>query len=113
MRLQLWVKQSFLSHQKSPCLVSDHEGKVDLLDTVSDVKRAVAWGTCSVECSEAGPDAAPQHDEGHVDLVHLDGPALLRLLQGSIVKELVIEDVLLARSQVNFIFLFKRSQLHV
>ena len=96
-----------------PLRVSDHEGEVELLDTVSDVKRAVARGTCSVECSEAGPDAAPQHDEGHVDLVHLDGPALLRLLESSVVKEFVIEDVFFARCQVNFIFLFERSQVHV
>ena len=98
MSLQLRVKQSFLSRQKSYSLFSDHEGKVDLLDAVSDVERAVAGGTCSVEGSEARPDAAPQHDEGHVNLVHLDGPALLRLLQGSIVEEFVIEDVLLACS---------------
>ena len=109
MNLRLRVKSKVvLSHRKEgsrwggvrdfPLRVSDHEGEVELLDTVSDVKRAVACGTCSVECSEAGPDAAPQHDEGHVDLVHLDGPALLRLLQGSIVEEFVIEDVLLACS---------------
>ena len=97
----------------SETVASDHEGEVELLDAAADVERAVDRRICSVEGSEAGPDAAPQHDTRQVDLIHLNGPALLGLLQSGIVQEVMAEDVLFARSLINFIFLLHRSQVHV
>ena len=92
---------------------SDHEGKVDLSEAVSEVDSSEDGGVCPRVGSETWPDAASEVHASAVDLVSLDSPRLIGLLQSCIVHEVVAEDVFLTSALVHFLALNARAQVHV
>ena len=80
---------------------------------VAQVDRSIDGSAGTGVGREARPDSAPQHDARLVDFVSLHSPRLVRLLEGSVVQEVEAEDVLFASTQVNFLALLARTQVHV
>ena len=83
-----------------------------MLDTSANIKRAIDRSVSSGIRSETGPHSASKNDYSLIDFVLLHRPAIVGSLKCCIVHELMGEDVFLTSSQVDFLFLLTRSQMH-
>lgn len=91
-------------------MASNHEGKVVVSDTISNIETPIDWGVYSVEWVETRPEVASEVSYWSSSILG-KGPAALREISRDIVEEINIVYCLVALNQANLIFLLNDSKM--
>ncbi len=91
-------------------MASNHEGKVVVSDTVSNIEAPKDWGVYSVEWVEARPEVVSEVSYWSSSILG-KAPAALREISRDVVEEIIIVYCLVALNKANLICLLNDSKV--